>query len=156
MDILLVLLSIAAAVFAGVMLLLASRTKRMEQASDARVHELEALATGSVLFGASGPADAALSMDAPLVDDSSLRLQSQNAEFDLAWDEMVDENETNERVLVLDEVAPTPVPAPTQPAPPAPAAVPQPSAFPFVLTVPASAGAGRVFSFARTERRSRT
>ena len=50
MDLLLIFLSIAGVVFAGVMLLLASRTRRMERESDARVHDLQAIATGSVLF----------------------------------------------------------------------------------------------------------
>ena len=50
MDFLLIVLSIGGLVFAGVMLVLASRTSRMERESDARVQTLQALATGSVLF----------------------------------------------------------------------------------------------------------
>ena len=50
MDFLLILLGIGGLVFAGVMLVLASRASRMERESDARVQRLEALATGSVLF----------------------------------------------------------------------------------------------------------
>ncbi len=54
MDLLFIFISIAGVVFAGVMLLLASRTRRMERESDARVHELQAIATGSVLFASDG------------------------------------------------------------------------------------------------------
>ena len=50
MDFLLIVLGIGGVVFAGVMLVLASRASRMERESDARVHTLQALATGSVLF----------------------------------------------------------------------------------------------------------
>ena len=50
MDLLLIILSIGGLFFAGTMLLLASRASRMERESDARVQELHALATGSVLF----------------------------------------------------------------------------------------------------------
>src|SRR5688572_15681534 len=50
MDFLLIVLAIGGIVFAGVMLVLASRASRMERESDARVHRLQALATGSVLF----------------------------------------------------------------------------------------------------------
>jgi hypothetical protein len=63
MDFLLIVLTIGGFVFAGVMLALASRTSRMERESDARVHRLQALATGSVLFSeppvewASGPVE---------------------------------------------------------------------------------------------------
>lgn len=52
MDYLLVLLAIGGAVVAGVMLVLASRATRLERESEARVQELQALATGSVLFAA--------------------------------------------------------------------------------------------------------
>ena len=62
MDFLLIVLGIGGLVFAGVMLLLASRASRMERESDARVHTLHALATGSVLFAddtlVESPADA--------------------------------------------------------------------------------------------------
>jgi hypothetical protein len=50
MDFLLIVLAIGGLVFAGVMLVLASRTSRMQRESDARVHKLQALAVGSVLF----------------------------------------------------------------------------------------------------------
>lgn len=50
MDILLVLLAIGGLVVAVAMIVLASRTTRIERESDARVEELQALATGSVLF----------------------------------------------------------------------------------------------------------
>src|SRR5688572_1698655 len=50
MDFLLIVLGIGGLVFAGVMLVLASRASRMERESDARVERLQALATGSVLF----------------------------------------------------------------------------------------------------------
>ena len=50
MDFLLIVLAIGGLVFAGVMLVLASRTARMQLESDARVNRLQALATGSVLF----------------------------------------------------------------------------------------------------------
>ena len=50
MDFLLIVLAIGGLVFAGVMLVLASRTSRMQRESDARVQRLEAMATGSVLF----------------------------------------------------------------------------------------------------------
>jgi hypothetical protein len=50
MDFLLIVLAIGGLVFAGVMLVLASRTSRMQQESDARVHRLRAMAVGSVLF----------------------------------------------------------------------------------------------------------
>src|SRR5688572_16595855 len=50
MDFLLIVLTIGGLVFAGVMLVLASRTSRMQRESDARVHTLQAMATGSVLF----------------------------------------------------------------------------------------------------------
>jgi hypothetical protein len=50
MDFLLIVLGIGGLVFAGVMLVLASRSSRMERESEARVHTLQAMATGSVLF----------------------------------------------------------------------------------------------------------
>jgi len=50
MDFLLIVLAIGGLVFAGVMLVLASRTSRMERESEARVQRLQAMATGSVLF----------------------------------------------------------------------------------------------------------
>jgi hypothetical protein len=50
MDFLLSILGIGGVVFAGVMLVLASRASRMQRESDARVHTLHALAVGSVLF----------------------------------------------------------------------------------------------------------
>lgn len=50
MDFLLIVLAIGGLVFAGVMLVLASRTSQMQRESDARVHRLQAMATGSVLF----------------------------------------------------------------------------------------------------------
>lgn len=49
MDILLVLLAVGGLVAAAAMIVLASRTTRLERESDARVEELQALA-GSVLF----------------------------------------------------------------------------------------------------------
>jgi hypothetical protein len=116
MDLLLIFISIAGVVFAGVMLLLASRTRRMERESDARVHELRAIATGSVLFASD---EFASPVDEPI-----------EPAFDLVLEPAVD-----------------------APAPPADIATP---AHPFVLTVPATAGQGRAFAFARTQRRSRT
>ena len=59
MDFLLIVLAIGGLVFAGVMLVLASRTSRMERESDARVQTLQALATGSVLFASDAPAELA-------------------------------------------------------------------------------------------------
>ena len=56
MDFLLIVLAIGGLVFAGVMLVLASRASRMQLESDARVHRLQALATGSVLFS-EGPVE---------------------------------------------------------------------------------------------------
>jgi hypothetical protein len=50
MDFLLIVLTIGGLVFAGVMLVLATRTSRMQRESDARVERLQTLATGSVLF----------------------------------------------------------------------------------------------------------
>ena len=50
MDFLLIVLAIGGLVVAGVMLVLASRTSRMQRESDARVDRLQARATGSVLF----------------------------------------------------------------------------------------------------------
>ena len=50
MDFLLIVFTIGGLVFAGVMLVLASRTSRMQRESDARVQRLQAMATGSVLF----------------------------------------------------------------------------------------------------------
>ena len=50
MDVLLIVLTIGGLVFAGVMLVLASRASRMQRESDARVERLQAMATGSVLF----------------------------------------------------------------------------------------------------------
>ena len=50
MDFLLIVLAIGGLVFAGTMLVLASRTSQMQQESDARVQKLQAMATGSVLF----------------------------------------------------------------------------------------------------------
>lgn len=55
MDFLLIVLAIGGLVFAGVMLVLASRTARMQRESDGRVHRLQALATGSVLFADDAP-----------------------------------------------------------------------------------------------------
>src|SRR5687767_12847465 len=52
MDFLLIVLSIGGLVFAVVMLVLASRASRLQRESDDRVHTLQALATGSVLFAA--------------------------------------------------------------------------------------------------------
>jgi hypothetical protein len=67
MDFLLIVLAIGGLVFAGVMLVLASRTSRMQRESDARVHTLQTLATGSVLFASDefveSPADATLLRD---------------------------------------------------------------------------------------------
>src|SRR5688572_7585142 len=50
MDFLLIVLGIGGVVFAGVMLVLASRASRMERESDERVQTLQTMATGSVLF----------------------------------------------------------------------------------------------------------
>lgn len=47
MDFLLIVLGIGGLVFAGVMLVLASRASRMERESDARVQTLQALAIGN-------------------------------------------------------------------------------------------------------------
>ena len=59
MDFLLVLLTIGGLVVGIVMLVLASRTARMERESDARVETLQELATGSVLFASDAPAELA-------------------------------------------------------------------------------------------------
>jgi hypothetical protein len=171
MDLLLIFLSIAGVVFAGVMLLLAARTKRMERESDARVDELVARATGTVLFAADpseppmiraiepieqianvrqGAREPWVSETSPvsqasplspvtMVDEAPLRLREEPADTGAAWDEFIDEA----------SVEAPPRDWTTQPA----AAVP---AHPFVIDMPATAGAGRVFSFARSERRSRT
>jgi hypothetical protein len=119
MDYLLVLLAIGGLVVAGVMLVLASRASRMERESDERVHELEALATGAVLFGGDAtdeldeftPARPAMVIDA-------------FADFD---DEAADE-----RVDVRPTEAPRLEPSISFDAPA--------SAYPFVLTVPAGGG----------------
>lgn len=63
MDFLLIVLAIGGLVFAGVMLVLASRTSRMERESDARVHRLQALATGSVLFASERPVEPAADVE---------------------------------------------------------------------------------------------
>ena len=172
MDLLLIVLSIGGFVFALVMLVLASRTNRMERESDARVQTLQALATGSVLFAADGRAEA---LDAPLLIDDApassplsnvapLRWQSGDPDLDLALDEFADEidakdanarrsgdregwnhglaRRSGDREGGNGETTDVPV----YPAP----------AYPFVLNVPAAAGAGRVFSFERTRGRSRT
>ena len=72
MDFLLIVLSIGGLVVAGVMLVLASRTARMERESDARVHTLQAMATGSVLFSDAlyESADEAVELDLKLNDDA--------------------------------------------------------------------------------------
>ena len=57
MDFLLIVLSIGGVVFAAVMLVLASRARRMERESDTRVERLQALATGSVLFTPDAPVE---------------------------------------------------------------------------------------------------
>ena len=150
MDFLFIFISIAGAVFAAVMLLFASRTSRMERESDARVEELQARATGSVLFVPDGRAesDEAIEAPMPLMDEvAPLRLQAHDLagpegpasgnEPDLAWDEMVDERV--EKAATRDWAPEVQAPAHT-----------------FVLTVPAEAGRAQAFSFARTQRRSRT
>ena len=126
MDLLLIFLSIAGFVFGGVMLLLGFRTRRMEQESDARVQELQAIATGSVLFGS-----------------DSLQSHDHKDDWELAWDGMLDE--TVDKVEAVEEV-PALDWTPEVHAP----------ANQFVLNVPTTAGTGQVFSFARTQRRSRT
>ena len=69
MDFLLIVLAIGGLVFAGVMLVLASRASRTQRESDARVQRLQTMATGSVLFAdpliewADGPVE--LGDDAP-------------------------------------------------------------------------------------------
>ena len=50
MDFLLIVLGIGGLVFAGVMLVLASRASKLQRESDARVDRLQTLAIGSVLF----------------------------------------------------------------------------------------------------------
>jgi hypothetical protein len=147
MDFLFIFISIAGAVFAGVMLLLASRTSRMERASDARVQELQSMATGSVLFVSEGLAesDDATEAPLPLMDEvvAPLRLQSNDDELDLAWDQMLDE--TVEQSQAAENIQPhdwTPDV--------------QPPAHQFVLTVPVQAGAAPAFSFAPAQRTSRT
>ena len=50
MDFLLSVLAIGGLVFAGVMLVLASRASRMQRESAARVQRLQTMAVGSVLF----------------------------------------------------------------------------------------------------------
>ena len=130
MDFFLIILGIGGLVFAGVMLVLASRATRMERESDARVDTLRTMATGSVLFAADGPAESSESDEMPLIDTfrpleaAPVRLQFLDRDLDLAWDELPDEKA---------ERAETPV-------------------YPFVLTVPVAAGQGRVFSFERAQR----
>ena len=127
MDYLLVLLAIGGAVVAGVMLVLASRASRLERESDARVQELQALATGSVLF-ASEPFDEFISvpMATATVDEfvSAPRLND-------AFDQFDDEATDAARELVADD-APRAAASVTfeRPAP----------AHPFVMTVPAGGG----------------
>ena len=58
MDFLLVLLAIGGLVVGIVMLVLASRTTRMERESDARVEALQEWAAGSVLFASDAAAEA--------------------------------------------------------------------------------------------------
>jgi len=148
MDFLFIFISIAGVVFAAVMLLLGFRTMRMERESDARVDELQALATGSVLFVPDRLAESDEASEAPLtlMDEvvPPLRLQSHDDGLELAWDEMIDEtaekvHETVEKTEARDWTPDV-----------------QPPAQQFVLTVPATAGAAPDFSFSRIERRSRT
>ena len=149
MDFLFIFISIAGVVFAAVMLLLGFRTIRMERESDARVEELQALATGSVLFVPGGLAESDDAPEAPLplplrdMAVAPLRLQSHDDDLDLAWDQMLDETVEKSRA---DENA--------QPRDWTPEI--QPPAHQFVLTVPATAGAGLAFNFARTQHRSKT
>ena len=138
----------------------------MERESDARVEELQAMATGSVLFASGGLAESDEATEAPtfavppidatfgpaidtpapppLIDGAALRLNSHDDELDLAWDEMVDETvEKAEKARARAWAPEVRAEVHTQ-------------SHPFVLNVPATAGAGQVFSFARAHRRSRT
>ena len=158
MDVLLILLVIGGLVVAGVMVLLASRATRLERDSDARVQELQVLATGSVLFAtgaideftpatrAAGPVDEFT--PAPLgpgavAEDASTPLVAD------PFDEFSDEFNDQATDLRLD----TSVEQSTSPAP-RPFETPT-NAYPFVMTV--QTGGGRlVGSFDRAQEGSRT
>ena len=92
MDFLLIVLAIAGVVFAAVMLLLAVRTTRMQRESDARVHQLQTLATGSVLFGADALEEA---------DDKACDLEA----FDLVDERAVRETPPPARPVTVDTAA---------------------------------------------------
>jgi hypothetical protein len=153
MDFLFIFISIAGIVFAAVMLLLGFRTMRMERESDARVDELQTLATGSVLFVPGGPTELLADSDditeaplpLPLIDVvAPMHLESHDDGLELAWDEMIDEtagkvHETVEKTETRDWTPDVQTPG-----------------HQFVLTVPATAGAAPAFSFSRIQRRSRT
>ena len=171
MDYLLVLLAISGVVVAGVMLLLASRATRMQRESDARVDELQSLATGSVLFAAAAPAELEFAPveRAPLATDVFAELALTPAEpvatefapgavandaFAAFSDEFTDEAPALRHARVFEE-------APEEliedaPRDPAPETFEMPArAYPFVMTV--STGNGGIFgSFDRTTHRSRT
>ena len=147
MDLLLIFLSIAGAVFAGGMLLLASRTTRMERESDARVDELVARATGPVLFASEATKAASVQEidEAPLLlqthAPAGLEARAYEGDLDLAWEQMVDEKAVQTAKAVhAEDVEEFRAPA----------------RYPFVLNRPATAASGQVFSFARAHRRSRT
>ena len=150
MDYLLVLLAIGGAVVAGVMFVLASRASRLERESDARVHELQALATGSVLFAAE-PFDEFMATPSsagtaegfaagPVATATFDKFMSAPREND-AFDEFDDEAADSPRDLGADD-APRAAASVTfeRPAP----------AHPFVMTVPA-AGSRLAGSFDRID-----
>ena len=156
MDFLLILLAVGGFVFAIIMLVLASRARKMQGESDARVEALQMMATGSVLFAAEGPTESA---GEPLIFEEpfspiergplapspvAARLQPVDPNVDLALYELLDEDSQGR---------PAVSPEPRAKVEPVDYEIPAP-AFPFVITVPAEAGAGRVLvSFDRSRRR---
>ena len=173
MDFVLILLAIGGAVVSAVMLLLASRATRQERDSDARVQELQVLATGSVLFASDAFDEFTPAAAAPgAIDDVMLAPLASNAVAQYAarpleaggateyasaplaidpFDEFNDECHDEGADHRLD------APAAAEPAPPEPSrrfeAPSRP--FPFVLTV--QAGGGRFAgSFDRAQDGSRT
>ena len=133
MDFLLIVVAVGGLVTAIVMLVLASRVRRLQKESNARVETLEAMATGSVLFASSAPA---VQSPAPEEDD-----------VDLALSAFADEDALN-----FDNVAATEEPLVLAPA----AFAVTTSAYPFVMTIPAETRAGRTqVCFDRARNRSR-
>ena len=168
MDVLLIFLAISGLVFAGVMVLLASRTARMERESSARVDRLQSMATGSVLFTAVEPVQpdsealaevAEAEIDAPAEVDAS----AHTARI-LAWDEFagtpradeVYDNTDLDGIAFSDRRIDWAAPATPEPQPAPLQQMPQMAPGTYVLHVPEDPRDGRVFSFKRAERRSTT